>query len=56
MSPPAYLSIDGHRYWIDRLNPWLVHFGSHFGSHFGIRWYGLAYLAGFLLASWIFSR
>lgn len=52
MSLPVYLSIDGHRYWVDRLNPWLV----HFGDHFGIRWYGLAYLAGFVLPAWIFSR
>lgn len=42
----------GHCYWIDRLNPWLV----RFGHDFGIRWYGLAYLAGFLLAGWIFTR
>jgi phosphatidylglycerol:prolipoprotein diacylglycerol transferase len=41
-----------HRYWVDRLNSWLV----HFGGGFGIRWYGLAYLAGFLLAGWILSR
>jgi phosphatidylglycerol---prolipoprotein diacylglyceryl transferase len=41
-----------HRYWIDQLNPWVV----RFGDGFGIRWYGLAYLAGFLLAGWILSR
>jgi phosphatidylglycerol---prolipoprotein diacylglyceryl transferase len=52
MSIPACLALAAHRYWVDRLNPWLV----HFGGHFGIRWYGLAYLAGFLLATWIFSR
>jgi len=50
MSTPAFLSIAGHRYWVDQLNPWLV----HFGGNFGIRWYGLAYLAGFLLAARIF--
>ncbi len=46
------LLIGGHRYWVDRLNPWLV----RFGHGLGIRWYGLAYLAGFLLAWWMFSR
>jgi phosphatidylglycerol---prolipoprotein diacylglyceryl transferase len=49
---PHFLCVDGHCYWIDRLNPWLV----RFGHDFGIRWYGLAYLAGFLLAGWIFTR
>lgn len=48
----AVYPIAGHHYWIDRLNPWVV----RFGNGFGIRWYGLAYLAGFLLAGWIFSR
>jgi len=41
-----------NHYWVDRLNPWLV----HFGNGFGVRWYGLAYLAGFLLAGWILAR
>ena len=44
--------IPAHHYWVDRLNPWLV----HFGNGFGVRWYGLAYLAGFLLAGWILAR
>jgi phosphatidylglycerol---prolipoprotein diacylglyceryl transferase len=44
--------ISANQYWIDRLNPWLV----HFGNGFGVRWYGLAYLAGFLLAGWILAR
>lgn len=48
----AVYPIAGHHYWIDRLNPWVV----RFGNGFGIRWYGLAYLAGFLLTGWIFSR
>ena len=38
--------------WVDRLNPWLV----HFGNGFGVRWYGFAYLAGFLLAGWMLTR
>ena len=41
----------GH-YWTDQLNPWVI----HFGGSWGIRWYGLAYLAGFLLAGWILLR
>jgi phosphatidylglycerol---prolipoprotein diacylglyceryl transferase len=47
-----FLQINGHWYWIDRLDPWLV----RFGHGFGIRWYGIAYLAGFLLAGWILAR
>lgn len=39
-------------YWIDQLNPWVI----RFGNSWGIRWYGLAYLAGFLLAGWILIR
>ena len=52
MLSPEFVAIAGHRYWVDRMNPWLL----HFHGHFGIRWYGLAYLGGFLLAAWIFSR
>ena len=44
--------IPAHHYWVDRLNPWIV----HFGNGFGVRWYGLAYLARFLLAGWILAR
>ena len=52
MLSPAYTFAVGHHYWIDQLNPWVV----RFGDGFGIRWYGLAYLAGFLLAGWILLR
>lgn len=38
-------------YWVDRLNPWAV----HFGSNYGIRWYGIAYLVGILFAYLIFA-
>ena len=48
----AEAPIAAHHYWVDRLSPWVV----QFGNGFGIRWYGLAYLAGFLLAGWILSR
>lgn len=43
---------DEHPFWVDRLNPWVL----RFGDGFGIRWYGLAYLAGILLAGWILWR
>jgi phosphatidylglycerol:prolipoprotein diacylglycerol transferase len=39
-------------YWVDRLSPFLV----RFGDNFGIRYYGLAYLLGFLGASWLLHR
>jgi phosphatidylglycerol:prolipoprotein diacylglycerol transferase len=37
-------------YWVDDLDPWIV----HFFRNFGIRWYGVSYAAGILFASWIF--
>jgi phosphatidylglycerol:prolipoprotein diacylglycerol transferase len=36
-------------YWVDNLDPFLV----HFTERFGIRYYGLAYAAGFLVAAWL---
>ena len=42
----------GRHYWIDQLNPWVI----RFSGGWGIRWYGLAYFAGFLLAGWILLR
>jgi phosphatidylglycerol:prolipoprotein diacylglycerol transferase len=36
-------------YWTHDLSPFLV----RFGENFGIRWYGLAYLAGFVGAGWL---
>jgi phosphatidylglycerol:prolipoprotein diacylglycerol transferase len=39
-------------YWVDRLDPWFVHF---YGP-FGIRWYGIAYVAGIVLATWLIRR
>jgi phosphatidylglycerol:prolipoprotein diacylglycerol transferase len=38
-------------YWVDRLDPFLV----HFTSRIGIRYYGLAYAAGFVAAAWLLS-
>ncbi len=52
MSISRATPVMGHHYWIDQLSPWAV----QFGNGFGIRWYGLAYLAGFLLAGWILLR
>jgi len=40
------------RYWVDRLDPWAV----HFQGDFGIRWYGIAYFAGILFAYFVFVR
>jgi phosphatidylglycerol:prolipoprotein diacylglycerol transferase len=37
-------------YWVNHLNPFVI----RFGENFGIRWYGLAYLAGFVSAAWLF--
>lgn len=37
------------RYWVDDLSPYLI----QFSEHIGIRWYGLAYLAGFVVTGWL---
>ncbi len=39
-------------HWIHDLNPFIV----RFNETFGIRWYGLAYLAGFLAAGWLLRK
>ena len=39
-------------YWVDQLDPFLI----HFTSRFGIRYYGLAYAAGFLIGAWLLGR
>ena len=39
-------------YWVDNLDP----FAIHIHGDFGIRWYGLAYVAGFLVAAWLLRR
>jgi phosphatidylglycerol---prolipoprotein diacylglyceryl transferase len=36
-------------YWVDDLDPFLV----HFKGNFGIRYYGLAYVAGILVGAWL---
>ncbi|MDB6115453.1 MAG: prolipoprotein diacylglyceryl transferase [Lacunisphaera sp.] len=39
-------------YWTHHLDPFVI----RFSENFGIRWYGLAYLAGFLAAGWLLRR
>ena len=39
-------------YWVDNLSPFL---GPHWGN-FGIRYYGLAYVLGFVAAFWLLLR
>jgi phosphatidylglycerol:prolipoprotein diacylglycerol transferase len=39
-------------YWVDDLNPFLI----HFGGNFGIRYYGLAYVLGFLASALLLFR
>lgn len=39
-------------YWTHNLSPFLV----QFSENLGIRWYGLAYLAGFVGAGWLLKR
>ena len=39
------------RYWVNDFDPYLV----HFSGNFGIRWYGVSYLAGFIVAGWLIS-
>ena len=41
-----------HHYWVDRIDPWII----HFSGDFGIRWYGVSYATGILFASWFFLR
>ena len=43
-------SVNGH--WIDQLSPF---FGPHWGN-FGIRYYGLAYMLGFVTGWWLMVR
>jgi phosphatidylglycerol:prolipoprotein diacylglycerol transferase len=39
-------------YWVDNLDPYLIHFGGSFGIHY----YGLGYVAGFLAGAWLLYR
>jgi phosphatidylglycerol:prolipoprotein diacylglycerol transferase len=44
MTPPL-------AYWVDTLDPFLV----HFTPGFGIRWYGLSYATGFVAGAWLLA-
>ncbi len=39
-------------YWVDDLSPFII----RFGENFGLRWYGLAYVLGFLAGGWLMMR
>jgi phosphatidylglycerol:prolipoprotein diacylglycerol transferase len=39
-------------YWVDNLSPFFI----HFWGNVGIRWYGLAYVCGFLAGGWLMVR
>ena len=39
-------------YWVDDLDPFLL----HIYGNFGIRWYGLGYVFGFLAGAWLLYR
>ncbi len=39
-------------YWVDQLDPFLI----HFRGNFGIRYYGLAYVVGIALGAWLLCR
>jgi phosphatidylglycerol:prolipoprotein diacylglycerol transferase len=39
-------------YWVDNLSPFII----SFGRNIGLRWYGLAYVLGFLAGAWLMMR
>jgi phosphatidylglycerol---prolipoprotein diacylglyceryl transferase len=45
------VSYEGSDYWLHDLSPFLI----KFSESFGIRWYGFAYVLGFLTASWLLA-
>jgi phosphatidylglycerol:prolipoprotein diacylglycerol transferase len=52
MSLPALSVLPPLAYWVDNLDPFLI----HFRGNFGIRYYGLGYVAGFLAGAWLLFR
>ncbi len=48
----APLPPTAQKYWVDNLDPFIIHFPAGWPLP-GLRWYGLAYVAGFLTASWL---
>lgn len=51
---PATTSAPTPGFWVHDLSPFIVQFPEGFFLD-GIRWYGLAYLAGFLVGAWLLS-
>lgn len=51
---PATSSVPTPGFWVHDLSPFIVQFPEGFFLD-GIRWYGLAYLAGFLVGAWLLS-
>ena len=45
MTPPL-------AYWVHHLSPFII----RFGENFGVRWYGVAYVLGFLAGGWMMMR
>ena len=52
MSLPSLRVLPPVAYWVDNLDPFLI----HFRGNFGIRYYGLGYVAGFLAGAWLLYR
>lgn len=51
---PATSATPTSGFWVHNLSPFLIRFPEGFFID-GIRWYGLAYLAGFLVGAWLLS-
>ena len=47
-----FLALSVNGFWVHDLSPFL---GPHWGN-FGIRYYGLGYVLGFLIAGWLLNR
>ena len=51
---PATTSVPNPDFWLHDLSPFLVRFPEGFFLE-GIRWYGVAYLAGFVVGAWLLN-
>ena len=45
------VSYEGKDYWLHDLSPFII----QFSENSGIRWYGFAYVLGFVTAAWLLS-
>ena len=45
------VTYEGSDYWLHDLSPFII----QFSENWGIRWYGFAYVLGFLTASWMLT-